>query len=145
HQDLLLLKCKAPLSRLMLNMLSVEGASDASQIESLHFLTQISSQLDDIHANQLLSDFPVVLVPLSSDNQNVRAAAMSYIEALYAFCSCTRSGKVVAHLQWLGEVLSLVIQQKKMILSDTNVLCSLLTSVLSSSSDSLLVQKAIEK
>lgn len=52
------------------------------------------------------------------------------------------------HAVWvnfLGELLALMVQQKKLIVSDKNVLPSFFTSLLSSSSQSLLVKQDIGK
>ncbi|KAI3471008.1 hypothetical protein Pfo_027671 [Paulownia fortunei] len=146
HLEYLFTKCKISLTRIMLKLFTEEGVPYAAQIESLQSFSRICSQLDESSALQLLADFPSVLVPLSSDNQNVRLAAMSCIEELFAlWSSISRNGNNGVWLHFLGELLCLIIQQKKMILSDKNVLASFFTSLLSSSSESLLVQQAIGK
>ncbi|KAG8390231.1 hypothetical protein BUALT_Bualt01G0062300 [Buddleja alternifolia] len=146
HLEYLSRKCKIPLARIVLKLFTEEGVSDAAQIGSLRSFGHICSQLDDSLALQLLEEFPSVLVPLSSDNQEVRVAAISCIEELFEQWSrFSRNGNNVHRLHFLGDLLHLIIQQKKMILSDKNVLASFFTSLLSSSSDSLLVQQAIGK
>ncbi|GER49927.1 ARM repeat superfamily protein [Striga asiatica] len=137
---------KTPLMQIMLKLFREEGVPYAAQIESLHSFSNICPQLDEGLALQLLADFPSVLVPLSSDSQNVRVAAMSCIEELFALWSRISSkGNKESWSQFLGELLSLIIQQKKMILSDRNVLASFFTSLLSSPSEGLLVQQAVGK
>ncbi|CAA0830720.1 Uncharacterized protein SHERM_26110 [Striga hermonthica] len=137
---------KTPLMQIMLKLFTEEGVPYAAQIESLHSFSNICPQLDDGLALQLLANFPSVLVPLSSDSQNVRVAAMSCTEELFALWSRISSkGNKESWLQFLGEILSLIIQQKKMILSDRNVLASFFTSLLSSPSEGLLVQQAVGK
>ncbi|KAL0452592.1 UNVERIFIED_CONTAM: hypothetical protein Slati_1237300 [Sesamum latifolium] len=122
------------------------GIPVAAQIESLQSFSHICSQLDESSAGQFLADFPSVLIPLSSDNQNVRAAAMRCIEELFALWSrMSRNGNNRTWLHFLGELLCLIIQQKKILLSDRDVLASFFSSLLGSSSDSLLVQDAIGK
>ncbi|KAL0341136.1 UNVERIFIED_CONTAM: hypothetical protein Sradi_4630400 [Sesamum radiatum] len=122
------------------------GIPIAAQIESLQSFSHICSQLDESSAGQFLAEFPSVLIPLSSDNQNVRAAAMSCIEELFALWSrICRNGNNRTWLHFLGELLCLIIQQKKILLSDRDILASFFSSLLGSSSDSLLVQDAIGK
>ncbi|KAL6526925.1 hypothetical protein OROGR_016015 [Orobanche gracilis] len=129
----LLTKCKISLTRIMLELFTEEGVPDAAQIESLHSFSNMCSQLDQGSVLQLL--FPSVLVPLSSDNQNVRVAAMSCMQELF--------GNNGAGVDFLRDLLCLLIQQKKMILSDKNLLATFFTSLLNSSSQSLLMQQAI--
>lgn len=45
------------------------GVSVAVQVESLHSLLFLCSQLDESLCFQLLGEFPSLLVPLSSDNK----------------------------------------------------------------------------
>ncbi|KAK6117849.1 hypothetical protein DH2020_048412 [Rehmannia glutinosa] len=146
HLEYLSTKCKISLTQIMLKLFTEEGIPHAAQIESLQSFSNICSQFDEGSALQLLADFPSVLVPLSSDNQNVRVAAMKCIEELFALWSrMGRNGNNGAGLHFLGELLCLIIQQKMMILSDKNVLTSFFTTVLSSSSESLLVQRSVGK
>ncbi|KAL3650395.1 hypothetical protein CASFOL_006798 [Castilleja foliolosa] len=145
HLKCLLTKGKTSLTRILLKLFTEEGISYAAQIESLQSFSNVCTQLDEGLAFQLLADFPSVLVPLSSDNQNVRVAAMSCIEELSASWTRISNGNNGVLPHFLGELLGLIIQQKKMILSDKNVLNSFFTSLLSSSSESLLVQQAIGK
>ncbi|XP_051122807.1 uncharacterized protein At3g06530 [Andrographis paniculata] len=146
HLEYLYAKCKFSITEIMLKQLTEEGAPYAAQIENLHFFSHVCSQLDESSSRKLLDGFPSFLVPLSCDNQNVRMAAMNCIEELYTLLTniVGRNGNIENWLDFLGELFPLMIQQKKLILSDINVLVSLLKSFFSSS-DSLLVQKAIGK
>ncbi|KAK4436389.1 hypothetical protein Salat_0802600 [Sesamum alatum] len=146
HLEYLFMKCKSSLAPIMLKLFTEEGVSIAAQIASLQSFSHICSQLDESSAGQFLANFPSVLIPLLSDNQNVRTAAMSCIEELFALWSrISRNGNNRSWLHFLGELLCLIIQQKKMLLSDRDILASFFTSLLGSSSDSLLVQDAIGK
>ncbi|XP_057776784.1 uncharacterized protein At3g06530 isoform X2 [Salvia miltiorrhiza] len=146
HLEYLSMKCKMPLMEIMLKLFVEEGIPGAAQIESLHSFANICSQLDETLARQLLPQFPSVLVPLSSDNQHVRQAAMSCIKKLNVFLShINRNGNDVASLHFLGDLLCLIIQQETMIVSDKNFLASFFKSLLCSSSESLLVHSAIGK
>ncbi|KAL1565211.1 hypothetical protein AAHA92_07455 [Salvia divinorum] len=144
HLEYLSTNCKMPLMEITLKLFVEEGIPTAAQIESLHSFANICSQLDETVARQLLPQFPSLLVPLSSDNQHVRQAAISCIKKLNLFWShINRNGNDVASLHFLGDLLCLIIQQEKMILSDKNFLASFFTSLLCSSSESLLVHSAI--
>ncbi|KAL6531214.1 hypothetical protein OROHE_014283 [Orobanche hederae] len=138
----LLTKCKISLTRIMLELFTEEGVPDAAQIGSLHSFSNMCSQLDQDSVLQLL--FPSVLVPLSSDNQNVRVAAMSCMKELFdSWSPINSNGNNGAGGHFLRDLLCLIIQQKKMILSDKNLLATFFTSLLNSSSQSLLMQQAI--
>ncbi|KAL0382271.1 UNVERIFIED_CONTAM: hypothetical protein Scaly_0514400 [Sesamum calycinum] len=173
HLEYLFMKCKSSLARIMLKLFTEEGLAILPsslvicfaifvplfcmrvscpafplllKFESLQSFSHICSQLDESSAGQFLAEFPSVLIPLSSDNQNVRAAAMSCIEELFALWSrICRNGNNRTWLHFLGELLCLIIQQKKILLSDRDILASFFSSLLGSSSDSLLVQDAIGK
>ncbi|XP_022872922.1 uncharacterized protein At3g06530 isoform X3 [Olea europaea var. sylvestris] len=148
HLEYLVIKCKISPLQMMLKLFTEEGAPPAVQAESLCYFSNLCSQTDDGSSLQLLAEFPAILVPLSSDNQNVRVAAMSCIEELSKVWSHTsdsgsNSGNDGVWLHFLGGLLDLVVRQKKLILSDRNLLSSFFTSLLSSSAHSLLVQQAI--
>ncbi|KAK4480629.1 hypothetical protein RD792_013707 [Penstemon davidsonii] len=146
HLEYLFTKCMACMTRVVLELFTKEGVPCFIQVESLRSFSHLCSQLDEGLGLKLLPEFPSILVPLSSDDQDVRVAAMSCIEELFALWSrISKNGNNRETLHFLGELLGLIIQQKKMILSDTSVLASLFTSLLGSSSHSLLVQQAIGK
>ncbi|KAI8563564.1 hypothetical protein RHMOL_Rhmol03G0119100 [Rhododendron molle] len=98
--------------------------SVAVQVESLHCFVFLCSLLNESLHFELLGEFPSLLVPLSSDNKDLRVAAMSCIEGL-----CTLSPHV-DYTKWKSA-------------SDKDVLPSFLTTLLSSSCHSLLVPETI--
>ncbi|XP_075484364.1 uncharacterized protein At3g06530 isoform X1 [Primulina tabacum] len=143
HLEHLVKKCKIYPKEIILKFLTEEGVPYPVQVQSLRWFSHLSSQLDNGLGLQLLVEFPCILVPLSSDNKDVRMASMSCIEGLFEVCShISKKAKEELGLHFLGELLLLIIQQKKMILSDKNVLASFFTSILSSSSRSLLLHPA---
>ncbi|XAR66099.1 hypothetical protein NMG60_11012179 [Bertholletia excelsa] len=147
HLRCLVMKCKISPVQLLSKFFTEEGVSVAVQVESLHSFAFLCSQLDESLHFQLFNEFPLLLVPLSSDNQDVRMAAMDCIEGL-----CTlwpqvnfsqKNGYSTIWSQFLGEVLILMVEQRRLILSDRNVLPSFFVSLLGSSSHSLLVTQTI--
>ncbi|KAH9678608.1 hypothetical protein KPL71_025786 [Citrus sinensis] len=120
----------------------------AVQIESLHCFTFLCSQADDSLLFELLAEFPSVLIPLASDNQETRVAAMGCIDGLYALWrrfdfSSKKNGSTALWSHFLDDLLGLMVQQKRLILSDKKFLSSFMTSLLSSSCNSLLVPESI--
>ncbi|KAM7494654.1 hypothetical protein LguiB_029263 [Lonicera macranthoides] len=145
HIHYLITKCKISPVRFLSKLFAEEGVSASVQVESLHSFTFLCSQSEESLHLQLLSEFPSILVPLSSDNQDVRAAAMGCIEgllALWPHVNLSRS-KNAAWSPFLGELLGLMIQQKRLISSDVNIIPSFFTTLLSSSHRSLLVPQTI--
>ncbi|KAF9617505.1 hypothetical protein IFM89_036709 [Coptis chinensis] len=155
HIHLLVLKCNPSPVQFLAKFYTEEGFSVSVQVESLLSFATICSQtasseqsISNSHV-QLLLGFPSVLVPLSSDNQETRVAAMKCVEALHILWKHvnTSAGKngndnVLQHSSWLpflGEFLELLVQQKRLILSDSSFLKSFLTTLLTSSSDNILV------
>ncbi|KAL3521384.1 hypothetical protein ACH5RR_019533 [Cinchona calisaya] len=150
HLHYLVTKCKSSLSEFLSKMFSEEGVSSRVQAESLHSFVHLCSQSDENLAIQLLAEFPSVLVPLASKDQDVRMAAISCIEGLFTMWSRVnlsrpKNGNTAVWIHFLGDFLGLMVQQKRLILSDQNVLPSIIKSLLSSSTDSLLVQQSIGK
>ncbi|XP_058207523.1 uncharacterized protein At3g06530 isoform X3 [Rhododendron vialii] len=148
HLHFLVTKCKISPVRFLLKLVTEEGVSVAVQVESLHCFVFLCSQLDESLHFELLGEFPSILVPLSSDNKDLRVAAMSCIEGLRTLSphvdfSKWKSGQSATCPHFLDELLSLMVQQKKLILSDRDVLPSFLTTLLSSSCHSLLVPETI--
>uniref|UniRef100_A0A803NS19 BP28 C-terminal domain-containing protein n=1 Tax=Cannabis sativa TaxID=3483 RepID=A0A803NS19_CANSA len=124
----------------------------AAQVESLHCFTYLCCQPEGRlqFCGQLLAEFPSILVPLSSFNQDVRIAAMNCVEGLRALwahidCSSKKNGMTCNLSHFLDKLLDLIVQQKRLILSDRKFLPSLMASLLGSSCHSLLVQKNIEQ
>ncbi|KAK9734133.1 hypothetical protein RND81_04G117000 [Saponaria officinalis] len=148
HRHYLVQNARFPVVRFLTTFISVEGVSTQVQVESLHSLTLLCSQADEDLSLQLLADFPLTLVPLSSDVEDARTAAMSYVEELSLLSSRVNSAgkKNGSNDSWcffLDKFLSLLEQQKKLILSDRNFLPALLASILSPSFHSLLVPQDI--
>lgn len=148
HLHFLVTKCKISPVRFLSKLFTEEGVSVAVQVESLHSFLFLCSQLDESLRFQLLGEFPSLLVPLSSDNKELRVAAMSCIEGLCTFSghvdfSKWKTGRSATWTHFLDELLSLMVQQKRLILSDRDVLPSFFTSLLSSSCHSLLVPESI--
>ncbi|XP_022736221.1 uncharacterized protein At3g06530 isoform X4 [Durio zibethinus] len=122
----------------------------AVQVESLHCFSFLCSQQDDRLPFELLAEFPSLLVPIASENQATRIAAMDCIEKLHKlWCqvdfSSKKNGNTAIWSHFLDELLGLMVQQKRLILSDKNFLPSFLTCLLSSSCDSILVSPNIEQ
>ncbi|KAI3919122.1 hypothetical protein MKW98_016675 [Papaver atlanticum] len=137
-----------------------EGVPVAVQIESLHSIASTCSQLSleksirDDHFLPLLS-FPSVLVPLSSENKDIRAAAATCMEGLdalgqYVFKSSGKNGNdaMLTRSTWtpsLGKLLELVVQQKRLILSDGDFVPSFFAAVLGPPCNSLVVPQSIDE
>ncbi|XP_074294741.1 uncharacterized protein At3g06530-like [Silene latifolia] len=148
HRHYLVKKGKFSSISFLSTFISVEGISSHVQIESLHSLAMLCSEADEGLSLQLLAGFPVTLVPLSSDVEDVRRAAMSYVEELCSLSSRVKSAskKNGSSDSWgffLDKFLSLLVEQKKLILSDRDFLPALLASILSASFRSLLVPQDI--
>ncbi|KAF5743615.1 hypothetical protein HS088_TW08G00200 [Tripterygium wilfordii] len=123
-----------------------EDVAVATQVESLHCFAFVCSQSDDSLLFQLLAEFPSLLVPLSSNSQDTRIAAMGCIEGLHALCPrvdflSKKNGNNITWSHSLDELLGLMVQQKRLILSDKNFLPSFLTSLLGSSCNSIIVPR----
>ncbi|EFH58737.1 hypothetical protein ARALYDRAFT_477959 [Arabidopsis lyrata subsp. lyrata] len=114
------------------------------QIESLKCFSYLCSCGNNEWLNRIFSSFPVLLVPMSSANQvtpeDLKVAAMNCIEALFnlrwsaAICGSS-----------FDELLGMIVQQRRLILSDNKFLPSYLTSLLSSTSNDLLVPVDLQK
>ncbi|GMH10729.1 hypothetical protein Nepgr_012570 [Nepenthes gracilis] len=144
HLHYLLLNCRLSPILFLLKFITKEGVSSAVQVQSLNSLTLLSSSSDENFALHLLAEFPSILVPLSSEIQDVRTAALNYVEGLLTLCSRVKgagrkNGNIEPWSPFIDELLSMVVQQKKLILSDREFLPSLLTSILSASYQSLLL------
>ncbi|XP_052184980.1 uncharacterized protein At3g06530 [Diospyros lotus] len=148
HIRFLLMESKISAVRFLSKFYTEEGVPVAVQVESLNSLYFLCTELDENLNSQLLAEFPSLLVPLSSDNQDVQMASMNCIEGLGMLCprvNITRlkngNSTISSHL--LEELLSMIVQHKKLILSDRNFLSSFLMALLSSSFDSLLVSQTV--
>ncbi|XP_021654039.2 uncharacterized protein At3g06530 isoform X1 [Hevea brasiliensis] len=150
HLHYLATKCKISPINFLSGFFTDEDFPVAVQVESLHCLAFLCLEPDDRLLFQLLANFPSLLVPLASDSQDMRIAAMGCIEGLYALSRrvdylSKKNGNNANWSHFLEELLGLIVQQKRVILSDKNFLPSLLTSLLGSSRGSLLVPQNVEQ
>uniref|UniRef100_A0A0V0J264 Putative ovule protein n=1 Tax=Solanum chacoense TaxID=4108 RepID=A0A0V0J264_SOLCH len=150
HLSNVVAKCKLQTSHFLSEFFTDEGVSAALLIGSLQIFTSLCARPDESLSFQLLAEFPSILVPLSSDNQDVRTAAMNTIEGLLSLwsrvdLSRSKNGPPAVWVHFLGEILGLMVQQKRLLISDKNVLSSLFSSLLGNSNDSLLVQHNVGK
>ncbi|XP_076945325.1 uncharacterized protein At3g06530-like [Bidens hawaiensis] len=158
HLHQLVSKQKSSPARFLSSLFTDEGVAVAVQKESLHSFAFVCSQLDEgirlrnaIDESLLLqlpAEFPSILVPLSSDDQETRAAAMSGIEGLFtlwphASLSGGKNGRSAVWSHFLGEILAMMVQHKKLIVSDVDFLSEFFTALLSSSYHGLLVPKSV--
>ncbi|PPD93596.1 hypothetical protein GOBAR_DD09483 [Gossypium barbadense] len=150
HLHDFLTKCKVSPVRFLSRFYTAEEVPAAVQVESLHCFSFLCSQLNDRLPFELLAEFPSLLLPLTSDSQATRIAAMDCIEKLYKlWCqvdfSSKKNGNTAIWSNFLDELLGLMVQQKRLILSDKNFLPSFLTCLLGSSCESILVSPNIEQ
>ncbi|XP_021845733.2 uncharacterized protein At3g06530 isoform X2 [Spinacia oleracea] len=144
HRNYLVQNCKVSPIHFLSTFISDPEVSSSVQVESLHSFAMLCSQVDEGSALQHLAGFPLILVPLFSDVQDVRVAAMDYVEELSTLCSRIKyagkkNGSSDIWSSSIDELLSILVQQKKLIVSDRNILPSLMASILSSSFKSFLV------
>ncbi|XP_052736877.1 uncharacterized protein At3g06530 isoform X2 [Vigna angularis] len=156
HLHHLAVQCRISPSCLLSKFFTEEGVSAAVQVESLQCYAFLCSLEPDRWKLGLLAEFPSVLVPLASDTQNIRVAAMDCIDSLYTlWCHFEHAGKKngnnASWFHFVGELLSLMSQLKTFILSDKKFLPSLFASTLSSSftnnleHQNILVPQNVEK
>ncbi|XP_050225155.1 uncharacterized protein At3g06530 isoform X2 [Mercurialis annua] len=150
HRHYLITKCNISPVDFLSGFFINEDVPVAVQVESLHSLAFLCREPDDRLLFQLLANFPLLLVPLACDKQDIRTAAMGCIEAFYALSLrvdhlSKKNGNNASWSHFLDELLGLIIQQKRAILSDNNFLPSLLTSLLGSSHGGLLVPRNVEQ
>ncbi|XP_048446393.1 LOW QUALITY PROTEIN: uncharacterized protein At3g06530-like [Pyrus x bretschneideri] len=149
HLLYLVMKCKVSAVCFLPKFFTEEDIPLAVQVESLNCFAYLCRQPEVRLPVQLLAEFPSVLVPLASDNQDIRNAAMSCIEGLLTLwahvdTSSKKNGNHATWIHFLGKLLDLVVQQKRLILSDQNFLSSLLASSLSPSYKNFMAPKNIE-
>ncbi|KAK8586579.1 hypothetical protein V6N13_010167 [Hibiscus sabdariffa] len=142
HLHDFLRKCKVSPVRFLSRFYTAEEVPAAVRVESLHCFSFLCSQLNDRLPFELLAEFPSLLLPLSSNNQATRIAAMDCVEKLHKlWCqvdfSSKKNGNTAIWSHFLDELLSLMVQQKRLVLADKNFLSSFLTCLLSSSSESI--------
>ncbi|GAV79488.1 LOW QUALITY PROTEIN: BP28CT domain-containing protein/U3snoRNP10 domain-containing protein [Cephalotus follicularis] len=150
HLHYLVTKCKLSPVQFLSRLFTEEDVPVEVQVESLRCFAFLCLKSDDGLQFQLLAEFPSLLVPLASDNQDMRITAMGCIESLCTVwsrvdLSSKKNGNAEIWSNFLDEPLGLLVQQKKLILSDRKFLSSFLTSLLGSSCRSLLVPQSIEQ
>uniref|UniRef100_A0A6N2JZM9 BP28 C-terminal domain-containing protein n=1 Tax=Salix viminalis TaxID=40686 RepID=A0A6N2JZM9_SALVM len=150
HLHYLVTKCKISPIDFLSGFYTNEDISIAVQVESLHCLTFLCSEPDDRLLLQLLFNFPSLLVPLASDSQDLRVASLGCIEGLSALSHradylSKKNGNNANWSHFLDELLGLIVQQKRLILSDRNFLPSFLCYLLGSSRNSLPVPQNVEQ
>ncbi|KAG7972395.1 hypothetical protein I3843_07G181800 [Carya illinoinensis] len=150
HLNYLVTRCKTAPAHFLSPFFTEEGVPVTVKIESLRCFALLCFHSEDRLPIELFAEFPSVLVPLTSDDQDIRVAAMNCIEGLYALWaradfSSKKNGNNCIWSHFLGELLGLMVQQKRLILSDKQFLPSLLESLLGSSSCSLLVPQSIQQ
>lgn len=147
HLNNFVRKCKISPVPFLSKLYTDEGVSVAVKVESLHSFAHLCSQSEESLLLQLLAEFPSVLVALYSNIQDVRVAAMSCIEGLFTVwprvtLSGRKNGSALGS-QFLGELLGLLIQQQRLIVSDENILPSLFTNLLGTPCHSILVSDSV--
>ncbi|XP_074368356.1 uncharacterized protein At3g06530-like isoform X2 [Apium graveolens] len=132
---------------LMLDDIEKDLPANSSKLLTESKWTFITQESDECLLLQLLAKFPSILVALYINNQDIRLAAMSCIEGLFKVWPCvTLSGRnngSALGSQFLGELLGLLIQQQRLIVSDENILLSLFTNLLGTSHHSILVSESV--
>ncbi|KAG7581498.1 BP28 C-terminal domain [Arabidopsis suecica] len=130
-------------------LISREDVPPGVQIESLKCFSYLCSCGNNEWLNRIFSSFPVLLVPMSSANQDLKVAAMNCIEALFNLrCRVDfskKNGSAAICGSSFDELLGMIVQQRRLILSDNKFLPSYLTSLLSSTSNDLLVPVDLQK
>ncbi|KAK9913977.1 hypothetical protein M0R45_037776 [Rubus argutus] len=148
HRHYLITKCKISAVS-FLSKFFTEDVPVAVQVESLHCFSYLCLHSEVRLPIQFLAEFPSLLVPLASCNQDIRNIAMNCIEGLHTLSShvdslSKKNGNRAIKINYLDKLLDLVVQQKRLILLDRNLLPSLLASLLSPSFHSILGPKNIE-
>ncbi|ONI24972.1 hypothetical protein PRUPE_2G273000 [Prunus persica] len=149
HRHYLVTKCKISAVRFLPRFFTEEDVPPAVQVESLNCFAYLSLQPEVRLPIQLLAEFPSFLVPLASYNQDIRHAAMNCIEGLHTLwahvdSSSKKNGNHATWIHLLDKLLDLMVQQKRLILSDRNFLPSLLASLLSPSCQGFIAPKNVE-
>ncbi|KAI9081384.1 hypothetical protein K1719_036647 [Acacia pycnantha] len=149
HLHYLVAQCKISPPCLLSKFFTEEGVPVEVQVESLQCFAFLCSLSQERCQFELLAEFPSVLVPLASDNQDARIAAMNCIDGLCVLWSHLersgrRNGSNVTWNHFLGELLGLIDQQKTLILSDERFLPAMFASMLGSTCHNILVPQNIE-
>uniref|UniRef100_A0A7N0TKI1 BP28 C-terminal domain-containing protein n=2 Tax=Kalanchoe fedtschenkoi TaxID=63787 RepID=A0A7N0TKI1_KALFE len=135
-------RCKTIPLHLLTSFFTNEGFSASLQVESLHCLSYLCTVPEAGLPFRLFAEFPSILVPLCDDNQDIRLAAMECIDRICSLWDrIDFSSTITEWKHFLKEFLSLIVQQKGLILSDRNFLPSFLTSVVGSQSENFLIPR----
>ncbi|KAL0744259.1 hypothetical protein Bca4012_085772 [Brassica carinata] len=130
-------------------LISREDVPPMVKVESLKCFVYLCSNGNSEWSGQIFSSFPVLLVAISSDSQDVKVAAMNCFEALFNLrCrvdSSKKNGSAAISSSSFDELLGMIVQQRRLILSDNKFLPSYLTSLLSSTPNDLLVPVDLQK
>ncbi|KAF5805582.1 putative U3 small nucleolar RNA-associated protein [Helianthus annuus] len=158
HLHQLVSKQKSSPASFLSSLFTDESVAVTVQKESLHSFAficfqleeriRLENEIDESLLLQLPAEFPSILVPLSSDDQEIRSAAMSCVEGLltlwpHVSLSGGKNGRSAVWSHFLGEILAMMVQQKKLIVSDTDFLSEFFTTLLSSSHHGLLVPHSV--
>ncbi|CAN0862884.1 Uncharacterized protein At3g06530 [Linum grandiflorum] len=149
HLFRLVTNCSMSPIDFLLGFFTEEDVPLSVQLEILLSFSHLCVEPDDSLTFQLLANFPLIFVPLSSENQDLRVAAVGCIEALYGLSRrvdllSKKNGNNGNWISFVVDLLELIVQQKRLILSDNNFLPSFFTSLLGSSSGGLLVPRNVE-
>lgn len=163
HLHFLVKNCSAAPFQFLCKYFAEEGFPVEVQVESLNSLATLSSMygsserssLNENSFRQFLLGFPSLLIPLANANKDIRTAAASCIVGIYKLwrqfdVSRLKNGNDTVLSRCLstptfGDFLESMVSQKELICSDANFLPSFLMSMLSTSSQNLLVPENINK
>uniref|UniRef100_A0A2P2MAY2 Uncharacterized protein At3g06530 n=1 Tax=Rhizophora mucronata TaxID=61149 RepID=A0A2P2MAY2_RHIMU len=150
HLQNLLTRCTDSPIEFLSGLYTNEDVPISFQVESLHCFASLCVEPNERLLFQLLASFPSLLVPLTHDSRDVKTAAMGCIEGLCALSRrvdslSKKNGNNANWSHFLDELLGLIVQQKRLILSDRNFLPSFMTSLLGSSCGGLLVPQNVEQ
>ncbi|XP_071732709.1 uncharacterized protein At3g06530 isoform X2 [Rutidosis leptorrhynchoides] len=158
HTNHLVSKHKDSPARFLSKLFTDGGVALSVQKESLHSFAYLCSQLeegirlkseiDEGLLLQLPAEFPSILVPLSSNEKDIGSAAMGCIEELFTLwphvsVAGGKNGRSAVWSHFLGELLAMMSQQKKLIISDKDFLLEFFTTLLSPTHRSLLVPQNV--
>ncbi|KAJ4840356.1 hypothetical protein Tsubulata_007625 [Turnera subulata] len=151
HRLFLVTKCTKSPIKFLSGFFMDEDVPVPVQVESLQCLAFLCEHNDNGEfLSELLGNSSSLLVPLACNIQDLRVAAMGCIEGLCNLLHrvdylSKKNGNNANWSHFLAEFLDLIVQQKRLILSDKQFLPSFLTSLLGSSSGSLLVPRVVEQ
>ncbi|AET00469.2 uncharacterized protein At3g06530 isoform X2 [Medicago truncatula] len=127
HEHLHFLAAQFRSAHLLSKFFTDEGVPAVVQVESLQCYGSLCTLQQNECQTDLLAEFPSLLVPLASDDKSVRDASLECIVKLHALW-----GRIEHGFQFLDELLTALVQIKKLILSDKKILSALFTSSLGS-------------